>query len=147
MKTTEDQLCIRCKKRLIYIKKRALCRRCYQKEHAQGNIPSPSGGLKETRGTKIRENEGEVQFIKNFFQHNNWTFNPAVFRLNGEKYNPDFYDGERNVFIEVSRTRQAYYQNKPKYDLMRQLYPKINFEIRRPDGELLDETQPINSQL
>lgn len=53
-------------------------------------------------------------------------------------YSPDFYDGNRNVFIEVIGSRQAYDQNKEKYDLMKKIFPKIKFEIRTPDGALLE---------
>ena len=67
--------------------------------------------------------------------------------MDGEKYSPDFYDGEMNVFIEVVGTRQAYSENKDKYNLLRKYYPKINFEIRLSDGSLLDETKSIHSQV
>jgi hypothetical protein len=86
------------------------------------------------------EQLGELEFIKNYFNHKNWIPQPANFYLDGLKYTPDFYDAERNVFVEVSRTRQAYGQNKHKYQLFRELFPQLNFEIRKPSGELLDET-------
>jgi hypothetical protein len=64
-----------------------------------------------------------------------------MFKLNSEKYTPDFYDQERNVFIEVSGTKQAYQQSKHKYELFRDLYPNISFEIRKPTGELLNDSR------
>ena len=81
----------------------------------------------------------EVEFIKNFFSHSDWIHQPAQFRFDGTSYQPDFYDGYRNVFIEVAGTRQAYQQGKEKYDKFRKHYPKIKFEIRLPDGSLLNE--------
>jgi len=93
------------------------------------------------------EHLGELEFIKNFFIHQNWIPQPAQFKLDSVKYIPDFYDGERNVFIEISRTRQAYSANKHKYDLFRQIFSKLNFEIRKPTGELLDEDMPLHPQL
>ena len=144
----EIQFCIKCKKEPVYIKKRQLCRFCYGRlVRQEGRLSLIDRGEVSHRIAQNDQQKREVQFIKNYFRHNNWHYSPALFHLNGENYTPDFYDGEKNVFIEVAGTRQAYFFNKFKYDLMRQLYPKINFEIRRPDGELLDETQPINSQL
>jgi len=86
----------------------------------------------------------EIVFIKNFFDHKNWISQPAVFRMDNIKYIPDFYDGNRNVFIEVAGTRQAYHYNKAKYALFRKTYPLISFEIRFPSGEILDETGRID---
>ena len=80
-------------------------------------------------------------------KHQNWIAQPAQFSLNGLRYTPDFYDGERNVFIEVSNTRQAYSANKHKYELLRKLFPKLGFEVRKPSGELLNKDEAINPQL
>ena len=133
-------MCIHCKKeKPIYCKKRGLCRQCYgQIRKKQGSFINPKthdykAGLKEYEITR------EVEFIKNFFEHNNWLHQPAVFRFNGEKYSPDFYDIDRNVFIEVSGSRQAYHQAKEKYASFREHFPQINFEIRKSDGSLLNE--------
>lgn len=119
-------LCIKCKKNPVFIKKRSLCVSCYQKEYRK----------RTTEMKKSHFSCTELDFIKNFFTHNNWTFQPAIFRLEQDRYTPDFYDGERNVFIEVSGTRQAYHQNKTKYELFKRLYPKINFEVRNTDGNI-----------
>ena len=104
-------------------------------------------GVITPQTVKKHEHLGELHFIRNYFTHKNWIPQPALFSLNGKGYKPDFYDVERNTFIEVSGTRQAYHANKDKYDLFRKLYPKINFEIRKPNGELLKEDEPIHPQL
>jgi len=70
-----------------------------------------------------------------------WIYQPALFRLNGYRYTPDFYDGEREVFIEVSGTRQAFYNNREKYRLFIKTFPGIKFEIRRPNGDLIPLTE------
>ncbi|MCJ7482641.1 MAG: hypothetical protein MUO31_06720 [Thermodesulfovibrionales bacterium] len=82
----------------------------------------------------------EIEFIRSYFTHSNWIYHPANFKVNGSKYMPDFYDGERNVFIEVAGTRQAYYNNRAKYITFAATFPKLQFEIRYPDGVLL----PLN---
>jgi hypothetical protein len=87
------------------------------------------------------DTNAEVEFIKNFFTHNNWLYQPTMFRFDHYRYTPDFYDSERNVFIEVAGTRQAYDQNKDKYDIFRKTFPQINYEIRKSDGSILDETK------
>lgn len=136
----KTSLCINCKKRPIYIKKRRLCITCYQKlkRDSDFKLKDDDDGL--CRTTKIkRAHLKEIEFIRNYFNHNNWIYQPALFRFNGEKYSPDFYDSERNVFIEVSGSRQAYHYSKVKYEEFRKYYPKINFEIRQPDGSLLNE--------
>jgi hypothetical protein len=82
-------------------------------------------------------NANEIEFVENFFQHTDWVHHPCSFRLSNMSYTPDFYDKRRNVFIEVSGTRQAYHQNKLKYQLLTQEFPAINFEIRKVNGLLL----------
>ena len=75
-----------------------------------------------------------------YFTHRNWTPKPAIFNLgDGLKYSPDFYDGERNVFIEMAGTRQAYHFNKEKYELMAKKFPFIKLEIRTSDGMELEK--------
>ena len=139
-------LCIECKKRPILIKKRKLCSACYQRIYQNRKVIGKDH--KFTFYTAAdKAHESEILFIKNYFKHDNWIFHPASFRLNGTTYSPDFYDEHRNVFIEVSGSRQAYFQNKAKYQQFRETFPKINFEIRNPDGEIIDENKPINSQI
>ena len=127
-------LCIKCNKKPIAIKKSKLCKSCYQKEYRENQ-----GGIKGEYSGIVRIHAGEMDFIKNYFTHNNWIYEPVIFRLNEEKYTPDFYDAEENIFIEVAGTRQAYHKNKEKYKLLKKLYPKIKFEIRTADSNLLDE--------
>lgn len=129
------ELCVECKKKKIWVKKWELCYSCYQRFRNAGKLKGMTSYTPQAKAK--RRHKRELDFIKNYFQHNNWQHEPAMFRLNGENYNPDFYDGERNVFIEVTGSRQAYEQNKHKYALMKTLFPKIKFEIRTPDGQLL----------
>ena len=92
------------------------------------------------------KHDREKVFAATFFNHSNWAYEPSTFHVNGEKYTPDFYDGKRDVFIEVTGTRQAYHQNKHKYDLFVKLYSNLNFEIRTPDGAILsDRSGRINN--
>ena len=135
-----QKLCKKCHERPIYNKKRKLCNRCYQRVRVKGGpfINKEDHEFCEVTDRKYRA-EREVEFIKNFFTHINYEHHPASFRLDGTTYSPDFYDGERNVWIEVSGTRQAYHNNKEKYKLFRESFPNLNFEIRKPSGELLNE--------
>ena len=134
------EICINCKQRPVHIKKRGLCAACYQRYHkSAGRLITAEHNYSGIYAKGI-DNNREIYFIKTFFTHNNWTHRPALFHLGSDKYTPDFYDGERNVFIEVSGSRQAYHQNKAKYELFRTIFPKIKLEIRTPDGKLLCET-------
>ena len=152
--------CILCGKRPVLVKKRGLCGFCYQKLYREGMIEGiglhgysrkyADKDLDSIRSPKIinkYEHLGELEFIKNYFDHSNWIPQPANFCLDGLKYTPDFYDAERNVFIEVSRTRQAYSANKKKYQLFKRLFPKLNFEIRKPSGGLLNEDVSVYREL
>ena len=124
-----DSICISCNDRPVEVKKWKRCRRCYQ-NYRKGE------GFKQPPVTKYCS---EMDFIKNFFDHKNWVYQPTTFRIGMDKYRPDFYDGERNIFIEVAGTRQAFSSNKHKYQKFIVLYPKINFEIRYSTGELLTD--------
>ena len=123
-------VCEACGERPILIKKRGLCSVCYQKLRDHG-------GLVPTLPAQKRE----LDFVQAYFNHKNWISQPATFRVGQAKYTPDFYDAERGVFIEVSGTRQAYHAAKDKYGLFRKCYPNLLFEIRKPDGTLLDEDE------
>jgi len=129
-------LCIECQDKPIFVKKRGLCSSCYQRFR----LDEIKGGNR-LRNVIIPEESREIIFIKNFFTHKNWIHHPAVFRLNGgeEKYYPDFYDIERDVWIEVAGSRQAYHQNKEKYEIFKKTFPTLKFEVRIPTGELLDD--------
>ena len=141
-----ENICIECGIRPVYVKKRRLCKVCYSRFYKKSQKDGGHIKPKNNLGGFIIASR-EIQFIKNFFNHKNWQFRPAIFELNGFTYSPDFYDRETDTFIEVSGTRQAYFQNKAIYQKFRELYPKINFEIRNKDGELIDESRSINSQV
>ena len=143
----KKELCIKCGWRPIFSKKRQLCASCYGRLQRKGELepivkiirPINEKDLITPARINLHEREGEFQFVRNFFNHNNWIYHPAMFYLDIHKYTPDFYDGERNVFIEVSRTRQAYSANKHKYTLFKKIFPKIQLEVRKPSGQLLNE--------
>ena len=132
--------CIKCKTRNIQQAKHNLCNPCYQKERKEGRLRL-SPGISTPTIQKYKHLR-EMDFIKNFFTHTNWTAQPCVFSLGIKSYRPDFYDGERNVFIEVAGTKQAYHANKEKYAQFRRLFPKLILEIRLDSGELLEEDVP-----
>ena len=127
-------LCINCKERPIHVKKRGLCKVCYGKFMYREGIDGNGGEhIKKIKYSR------EMEFVKNYFSHKNWVYELVVFRLDGKNYTPDFYDGERNVFIEVAGTRQAYHANKESYMEFRETFPSFPLEVRTPDGQLLDE--------
>jgi len=139
---SEENLCVKCEKRPVLVKKRNLCRLCYQRERKK-NGPFINPTSHNYAHPQYRENQKisrEMAFVKNFFNHSDWIYSPATFKFNGLKYTPDFYDSHRNTFIEVAGSRQAYHQNKNKYASFRKYFPKLNFEIRQPDGSLLNES-------
>ena len=122
------------------IKKWTLCKQCYSRlyqRNQRGNFRkgdfTPGNVFGEVHGWK-----NEMEFIKIFFNHKNWIYEPAMFKSNGFRYTPDFYDGERNVFIEVAGTRQAFSDNKEKYIQFREIFPKITLEVRNTKGTLID---------
>ena len=135
------ETCIVCKQNPIVIKKRSLCAKCYQAFRKKRGRLLTKESLYCEKAEEVRANRGEVDFIKNFFKHQYWYYQPALFRINNFSYTPDFYDGARNVFIEVVSSRQAYHQNKDKYIKFVNTYPKLGLEIRLPTGELLEETE------
>jgi len=128
-------LCIKCKERPIKIKKLGLCTRCYQRVRNDSELGKPYSGP----GIKshLPRNPREIDFIKNYFRHSNWVYEPTIFYLPGSKYIPDFYDAETGAFIEVIGTPQAFYQNKEKYELFRKTFPGIILEFRTVSGELI----------
>lgn len=136
----KPEMCIECHERPVYIKKRSLCSRCYQalKQKESRMAHRQFEDLSYRTQTKIIHAR-EIEFIKNYFHHTNWVYQPTLFRLNGLHYSPDFYDAKRNVFIEVAGTRQAYHKNKEKYKAFQEAFPLIIFEIRKSDGLLLSE--------
>lgn len=90
-------------------------------------------------------NEREAVFAHTFFEHDQWEYEARVFRLSPHcSYTPDFYDAKRDVYIEVVGSRQAYNQNKVKYDFFQTQYPELKFELRRPDGEIFINRKRMN---
>ena len=138
-----ESLCISCNERPVKIKKWRRCMRCY-------NQLTRTAGFNPNKNHGILKQRTEMDFIKNFFDHKNWIFHPVIFRLNKYSYEPDFYDGKRHVFIEVAGTRQAFCNNREKYKEFTKTFPKINFEIRQVNGDLIDlyaEKQHITKNL
>ena len=130
--------CIECKKRAVFVKKRQLCKRCYAKMYQYHH----------RRGEKLLKSyipihTSEIEFIRNFFNHKNWLYHPTIFRMNDLRYEPDFYDNEHGVFIEVSATQQAFYANREKYQKFIETFAPLKLEIRRPNGELVDPYVPF----
>jgi len=129
-----SNLCTACNKRPIENLKRRLCMKCYQQLRKKGKIIP---GVRARHILQKEESIREMQFIKSYFTHQDWIYEPATFRVNDLKYTPDFYDMVRNMFIEVAGTRQAFHANKHKYGIIKECFPLIGFEIRLPNGNLL----------
>ena len=84
--------------------------------------------------------EREREFALAFFDHDKWVHEPRYFYLSdGTKYLPDFYDAKRDAYIEVVGTRQAYSNNKQKYQMFCQEYKGIQLEFRLPDGGFIEQ--------
>ncbi len=136
-----NKVCVKCKKKPIHNKKRGLCLNCYQHfQRSHGPILKGNPENYKSKTTISRKKySSEIEFVRNYFDHSEWIYQPCMFRLGDEKYSPDFYDKKRNVFIEVSGTKQAYHQAKEKYILFRETFPEIKLEIRKSYGTILDE--------
>ena len=129
-------ICENCKEKEVLVQKYGLCGRCYQQKRRAGLLPVSV----EPKTPKIQQRmfiDREFEFVRNFFNHSNWIRHPVNFYLDGnhEKYTPDFYDGARNVFIEVAGTRQAWEQRKDKFMEVAKRFPMIKFEARMVTGE------------
>lgn len=85
-------------------------------------------------------NRREKEFFNVYFA-NRECIRPGFFPLDHDgftKYFPDFYDPERDVYIEVAGTHQAYNSNRDKYKTFQSQYDDLNFEFRRHTVELLE---------
>ena len=122
-------MCKDCGHRPVLIKKHRLCSPCYQRERRRN---------RNVAGGGVIRHDSEINFVKNFFIHNNWRHHPVIFRLDSGNYEPDFYDGERDMYIEVVGTRQAFDANREKYKEFIKTFPKVGFEIRKVSGEIVD---------
>ena len=139
----EKPICVACKIRDVWIKKHQLCSPCYQKNYRLRALQDVSKLPKFSfKAQKADKEKAEMVFVRNYFKHSNWLYKPGLFRFpNGARYEPDFLDLERNVWIGVSGTRQAYHQAKEKYEMFMSLFSCLKLEIRLPSGELLDEAE------
>jgi len=141
-------LCTNCSKRPIYVVSRGLCSCCYQKSRTaslQESSLKNEWDYQSPPTFRRKEHEAEIIFIAEFFKHRNWIHHPALFNLGGNiRYTPDFYDGTRNVFIEVVGSRQAFHQNRDKYRLFVEKFPKLSFEIRDRWGAIYREISELH---
>ena len=88
----------------------------------------------------------EQYFADVFFKDRPFS-RPKFFPLshpNMNRYTPDFYDIERDVYIEVVGTKQAYHSNKIKYQVFQDTYPDVKFELRRHTGEIYHPREDLN---
>lgn len=79
------KVCVKCKKRPVHIKKRGLCSHCYQRfrdEHGPILKGNPNAVF-NTHTSKEHQHGREVEFIRNYFTHDNWIYQPATFRFDG----------------------------------------------------------------
>jgi hypothetical protein len=130
-------LCKKCGSRPIYVIKRGLCQYCYNKEYKESRR-TPKPIQPEPTAFMTDPNHKEILFIKHYFTHQNWLYSPVTFHLGDKKYTPDFYDGNRQVFIEVVGSKQAFHSNKEKYSSLQQLASFFRFEIRDALGSLIE---------
>lgn len=93
-----------------------------------------------TREEKIAQikNVNERFFAENFFKHDKWVSQPKPIDLGEYTYRPDFYDEERDMYIEVVGTKQAFYQNKFKYLKTIKIIGSEKFEIRDIAGRIIN---------
>jgi len=64
-----------------------------------------------------------------------WIFHPVTIRLlDGTSYSPDFWDPARKAFLELAGTRQAYYMNRAKYEVVRETFPSLPFLCVDPNN-------------
>lgn len=94
-------------------------------------------------------NKREIQFVNTFFNGREYGI-PKFFKLNRNgmtRYTPDVYDIDRDTYIEVVGSRQAYHRNKKRYKTFRECYPNVKFEIRHCTGELYVESKKARETL
>ena len=130
------ELCIKCGKEPIHIKKRGLGRKCYNA--LVRTLRRAHTSLKSTGcDDGVIEFERHLQFAAAFLGTRPFLYRPARFRLGGSRsHTPSFYDVERDTWVDVVCTRQAYHIAKGHYEALRLRYPHLKFELRRPDGSV-----------
>jgi hypothetical protein len=130
--------CIECGKLEVYIKKVQLCQKCYMRERKKKARDNGHAVFERTMWP------AEIRFIKAFFSRTEqWIYHPVIFRTSLGNYEPDFYDVERKIFIEVVGTRQAYSSNLDKYHAMRKEFPDFKLEVREAGGSEIDIDKPF----
>lgn len=138
--------CVLCGKEEIYNKKRQLCKSCYSRLYNKGELKDVRRKNKvflQLYGDDSLSSQKKFEFIKNFFDHDKWYFKSVSFQLlNGKLLVPDFYDIERDVFIKVILSRQAYSLDKEKYREFKKLFYNLELELRTPDGNQLNIRKP-----
>ncbi len=134
-----ENLCRLCKENPIFIRKRKLCRDCYYDWYRGcSKTPKKHPGFLQKAQLPLIQHYREIEFIKIFFNHKDWLYHPVIFRADNFRYEPDFYDKKRDIFIEMVGTKQAFANNRKKYEKLMELFPRLKFEIRKVDGALLD---------
>lgn len=132
--TTE--ICQKCGKEPIFVKKRGLGRKCYNAFTAELRRAKVEVSSVEDDGGHMAF-EAHLQFAAGFFGTKPFLYRAAIFRLGNKRtHTPAFYDVARDTWIDVIRTRQAYHITKDRYAELRQRFPGLKFELRRPDGSL-----------
>lgn len=73
--------------------------------------------------------------------HPTFSYEPTIFRINGTKYIPDFYDPKENCFYEIIGSRQRFEQLKNKLRKFRECYPEIKLIVCFGDGKPYHSTK------
>jgi len=118
--------CHRCQQDKISIKKRNLCGKCNVLALNKGELSPPVI-------------KAEYDFAENYCGSDSLLHHNATFKFNGLRYTPDFYDVDRDVFIEVVASFVEYKSIKLRTSMFKKYYPNLGFEIRYPNGEVVPE--------
>ena len=97
-------------------------------------------------GTRKPRYKAEKQFAKFLdSKGKRWQYEPKRFQVYWSKYTPDFYVAKEDAYYEVMSTRQRFQSAKYKIGAFLNLYPSINLQIVRPNGEsyLLPDNRAI----
>ena len=117
---------------------RQLCEQCYGKMYRENKLKPYVKKYQSAYSYQPKSVQREIEFTKNFFDHSDWEYHPATFRLkNGEAYTPDFFDRKRGIFIEVCSTPERFKATEERYRLFVESYPGIKYEERNVNGDLL----------
>ena len=122
-------ICINCGKRPAVRKKVVMCHACYQRIVYLKKIGPPVEPI-----ISIISNinhSAEIIFHNN---HPSFYHHPACFHFGDEKYYPDFYDPDNNIFYEIIGSRQRFQQLREKLKSFINAYPKIVLVVCSGDG-------------